>query len=217
MTQSEKGSLGPLATQVIALNLRYYRALGEATVDYVRSVVGFLGEHAPLVRNVVTRARQAATPVASTSATGATEMPAEPAAAVILEAAAGEEAAGGFLINNRLSRRVSAAFRISPISGPDGEPYGGKLSVEPAVVTLDAGMQNVVRIATTIPRSLAPAADYRGTISLPGLADAPIDVVIRRRAEPADAPTAAAPRRASTKRRSKPTATPASRAPRGRR
>lgn len=217
MIQGEKGSFEQIATQVVELNLRYYRALGAATMDYVRSMLTFVGDRSPIIREATTRARQAATSVARATTPTATTATASPApvhaaSAVVLEAAAGEEAAGGFVVNNHLPRRVSAAFRVSPFLGPRGEPFHGALTIDPPMLTLEPGMQAVVRISATIPASMPPGVDYRGTISVPGLADAPIDLIIRRRAEAAYAkPSPAA------KARQKTAAKPARPTPRGRR
>jgi hypothetical protein len=185
MTTGEKSSFEQIATQVVELNLRYYRALGSATVDYVRSLFAFVSDRSPAVRNVAARARQAAGNVAASATTpAATATTAQPSSVVVLEAAAGEEAAGGFIVNNHLARRVSAAFRVSPLLGPNGEPFDGSLQMHPEMLTLDPGMQTVVRLSVMIPPAISPGTDYRGTISIPGLADAPIDVIVRRRAVP---------------------------------
>jgi hypothetical protein len=203
MIQDEKSSFEQIATQVVELNLRYYRALGAATMDYVRSMLTFVGDRSPVIRDATARARQAATSVAR-AATPTAPPAAAPATvhatnAVVLEAAAGEEAAGGFLVNNHLPRRVSAAFRVSPFLGPRGEPFDGALTIDPPMLTLEPGMQAVVRISAMIPATIPPAVDYRGTISIPGLADAPIELVIRRRAETAYAkPSPAAKPRPKT-------------------
>src|SRR5690242_11247665 len=97
--EARKESLDQLAARVLDLNVRYYRALGAATVDYVRSLVSFFGGQ-PLLRSALSRVANAA----------------QTAAAVTLEGAAGETPETGFVVANRLTRRVSATFNISPIS-----------------------------------------------------------------------------------------------------
>jgi hypothetical protein len=216
MIQDGKNSFEQIATQVVELNLRYYRALGAATMDYVRSMLTFAGDRSPIIREATARARQAATSVARATTPAATPVTspatAPAASAVVLEAAAGEEAAGGFVVNNHLPRRVSAAFRLSPFLGPRGEPFDGALTIDPPMLTLEPGMQAVVRISATIPASMPSGVDYRGTVSVPGLADAPIDLLIRRRADAASVKPATA-----IKARPKTVAKPVRPTPRGRR
>jgi hypothetical protein len=190
VTEARSDSLQQAAARVIDLNLRYYRALGGATVDYVRSVASFIGDQTPL-RSIFSRLCRPA-PVAPPAAAT------DPAlASIVLEAAAGEDVEAGFVVVNHLTRRISASFHISPFTDLAGRSANVNLRIDPPLVTLDPGMELAVRLGVRITDQLESGHDYRGTISVPGLADTPVAVILRRSSTVAVSPVSAAkPRKA---------------------
>ena len=206
MTANPRIPLEQLATRLVELNLQYYRVVGKATVEYWRSLLSFATDQTPL-KSMFDRA------AAATQPTTANVRPAPAAsasaAAAVLEAAAGEEAEGGFVVANRLSRHVTASFRISTFTDANGRVAAADVRVEPSTVSLAPGAQAIVQVKARIGDQLEIGTPYRGSISVPDLADAPIAVIVRRRAaapEPAPeppAPAAAAKRPAAARKRRK--------------
>lgn len=174
-------SVEPIVRQVIDLNMRYYKALGLATLEYVQGLASFWSRN-------VRRAAPASSPFTpAPPSSGATVARESPAPSVVLEAAAGERAAAVFAVANHLTRPVSATFDISPFRDERGRDAGVTIEIEPASVALDPGQQAVVRITAAISEELQAAVAYSGSVNVPGLADRPIPIVIRRVASAAPA------------------------------
>ncbi len=176
MTDQANSSATQLVQSWLDLNLRYFRAITDATVDYYRSVGKLYSEQSPLRGFGFQFGKAAPTPAAPAASDA-------PSATVILEGAIGDEPRGGFVVANRLPRQVSASFAVEPITDGEGHRMAGNLNVDPPAVTLDAGKQSVVHVGVRIGEQFQPGVDYRGSVSAPGIADAPIAVVVRRRLE----------------------------------
>jgi hypothetical protein len=162
-------------------NLRYYEALGQVTQDYFRSLFG-------IVREIPIRIPGFGTATVSPGA-GAAPRPANmtaPAAAaaatLVLEGEAGAEAQGVFMVENRLSRTVSTAVVTSAFADPSGRAHHPRLRVIPSVVTLEPGGRSLVQIFAEVGGELEADVPYRGEVSVPGLSDHSIPVVLRRKA-----------------------------------
>src|SRR5262249_23431160 len=103
-----------------------------------------------------------------------------PGPALVLEAAAGEQAAGAFLVENQLGRPVETSMIADEITGPAGAVQPVSLEFEPAVVSLAPQERCVVRVRTAITDAFAPGTDYRTVIRGPDLPGTSIPVVLRR-------------------------------------
>ena len=169
-------------------NLQYYEALGRVTQDYWKAVFGIwralpsqlgamaTGPHAP--------AAQAGQP--SSAAT----MPST--ATLVLEAEAGNEAQGVFMVENRLARTVSTAVVTSAFADRSGRAVRPALRIMPGVVTLEPGGRTLVQLYAAVSDDLDADVDYRGEVTVPGLSDNVIPVVLRRRTgRPTGAPNVA--------------------------
>jgi hypothetical protein len=164
-------------------NMTYYQALGSALTDYVRSLAGLWGDLRLPFDPGTWRFAPDVTP---SQAATASAPPAPPAAAratpvLVLEADAGQEARGAFVVSNSLPRRVSAPVISSPFSDPSGREVRPALRLEPDLVTLDPGGKVVVEIVVLMSEELEPGVSYRGAIGVPGLSEGQVPVVLRRR------------------------------------
>jgi len=160
-------------------NLRCVEALGRAGADYIQSLSrvwrdaglpGFPVRSAPLPPP---QARPA--PTAS-------------AATLLLEAAAGELAQGVFMVENRLARAGSASVVTSAFAGESGAEVWPTMRVQPGEIRLEPGARTLVQISALIDERLDTGVRYRGHVSVPGLSDTPIPIVVRRRFSPAVPP-----------------------------
>jgi hypothetical protein len=161
----------------VDLNLRYYKALTTATIDYYRSIAHFYAERSPL--------RPFATPVTAPPSprerlTETPPLPPTPVPTVVLEAVAGDEAEGGFVVVNRLPRTVSASFVVEPFVDIVGHRAAADLRIEPSSVTLEGGAQTIVRLAVRVTKEMSAGVDYRGWVTVPGISDTPIEIILRR-------------------------------------
>ena len=188
--------LGRVLSRMLEANIHYYEGLGRLTTDYLRILVGAIGEvqlPVRLDRSGSTIATAATPPAPSSpSAHGAPPVPVAPpppAPTMVLEAEAGGQAVGAFLVENRLVKRVSAPVVASSFVDPSGREIRPALVLEPEVVTLDAGEQILVRVMATVPGELETGVSYRGDITVPGVWGGRVHLVLRRRPS---APPAAA-------------------------
>lgn len=169
--------------RALEANLQYYEALGRATRDYW-AAVSRLWRDLPLRVGNVRFGAPAGPGLAARPA--AAPAPAAPAT-LVLEAEAGGEAQGVFMVDNRLSRTVSTAVVTSAFADPSGRAVRPVLRVVPGVVTLEPAGRTLVQLFAAVTDDLDPDVDYRGEVSVPGLSDRGIPVVLRRRRAPAGA------------------------------
>lgn len=175
MTHSKPhGNLGVLKValeQSIEAQVRYYKALGEVTTEYWRTLSGIASALGKSIAGANVGTASSSTPAAQSSA-----------AALVLEAASGEEASCAFIVQNKLPHAVSAPVIVSEFRDPHGIAVGVAVSVSPASVNLAPGAEEPVRISARIDPSLSLGTDYRAEVSVPGLSSGRVHVVMRRRA-----------------------------------
>jgi hypothetical protein len=106
---------------------------------------------------------------------------------ILVEAEAGQSGMGVFLVENTTSAQLSIPVSVSSFHDPDGREVTPAVAFRPNVITLDPGDQQVVQVAAAVDESLEPDVRYHAFISVPGLSETQIPIVVRRR-------SAAAPR-----------------------
>jgi hypothetical protein len=166
---------GALVRRAVDANLRYYEAVGEITLDYLRALRALAGEAGG------TRWIPAPAPAPAPAPPPSAPPPAAPPPTLVLEAEPGETAIGAFLVQNLLAERVSAPVSVGAFTTPDGREVAVRLTLDPEVVTLEPGEQMLVRAAATIGEELEPGVSHRGEISVPGLTGTRVPLVVRRR------------------------------------
>lgn len=162
---------GPLRLAMEA-NLRYYEALGQVTQEYWKALFG-------IVKALPVRLGGGGANSASTARPTNSTAPAS-AATLVLEGQAGSEAQGVFMVENRLPRTVSTAVVTSAFADPSGRAVQHPLRVVPSVITLEPGGRTLVQIFATVTDSLEPNVEYRGEVTVPGLSEHGIPVLLRR-------------------------------------
>jgi hypothetical protein len=154
-------------------NMRYYQAWGDLARQW-------LDEITAVSRDVLSKTAPASTAARTVSvAPAAAAQPAAPpagAAALVLEASAGAEATGAFLVENHLGHPVDAAMLADPIEGADDVV----LQFEPPGVSLAPHESAVVKVRVIVPSGLSAGVDHRTTLRVPGLPGTSIPVVVRR-------------------------------------
>jgi len=159
--------------QIVDVNLGYYRALGRVTADYVKALGQVWTEAASslgVVPGVTPDPRRSHAPTAP-----------RPTPALLLEAESGQSAQAVFMVNNELARTVSATVMTSDFASADGRSLQPSLRVQPGSITLEPGGRTLVQLTALVDDALVPGLSYRGEVSVPGLSDAPIPVVLRRK------------------------------------
>ena len=178
---ADKLPLEDTLRRAMEANLRYYEALGRVTQDYWKAMFGIWRELPVRLGGAQNTARpQAASP------------PPAPAT-LVLEGDVGGDAQGVFMVENRLTRTVATTVVTSAFADHSGRAIRPTLRVVPGVVTLEPGGRTLVQLYAAVTDDLDPDVDYRGEVTVPGLSDHAIPVVLRRRAQaPASAPNASA-------------------------
>jgi hypothetical protein len=141
--------------------------------------------------SVLGRAAAAAT-AAPAPPRPATASPTPSPVALVLEAEAGQVAQGVVMVENRLSRRVSATVVTSAFSSGTGEEIWPTLRVQPGTIDLEPGGRTLVQVGALVDERLETGMRYRGQVTVPGLSDTPIPVVLQRRPSQTAAPAAPA-------------------------
>ncbi|MEO8450586.1 MAG: hypothetical protein ABI647_12375 [Gemmatimonadota bacterium] len=162
--------------QAMEASLRYYAALGQVTQEYFKALFGIANTFP--IRLGGGGTNSASTPRPANNAS----VPAS-AATLVLEAPAGSEAQGVFMVENRLPRTVSTAVVTSAFADPSGRAVEYPLRVVPSVITLEPGGRTLVQIFATVTDTLEPNVPYRGEVNVPGLAERGIPVLLRRQAQ----------------------------------
>jgi hypothetical protein len=185
---SDKSPLEEPLRRAMEANLQYYEALGRVTQDYWKAVFGIWSALPSQLGAMATGPRAA--PAAQAGQPSSAAPPST--AALVLEAEAGSEAQGVFMVENRLARTVSTAVVTSAFADRSGRAVRPALRITPGVVTLEPGGRTLVQLYAAVSDDLDADVDYRGEVTVPGLSDNVIPVVLRRRAgRPTSAPNVA--------------------------
>lgn len=177
-------------------NLRYYQALGRITADYLEALTSIWSSALPLDLGTLRVPLGGKRGKAATAQAAPTREP-DTTPALVLEADAGQEARGIFMVDNSLGRPVSTTVTVTAFRSETGAEATPALRIEPAVVALEPGTSGLVQLIATVPETLEPGVSYRAEVDVPGLSVRGIPVVLRRRpsaATPAEAPDSSAAR-----------------------
>src|SRR5206468_2124159 len=85
-------------------------------------------------------------------------------------------------LENTTADRVSVPIAISPFRNAAGQELSPAVAFRPEAIVLDPGDQLVVQVAVAVDGTLEPEVRYRAEISVPGLSQTRIPIVVRRRA-----------------------------------
>jgi hypothetical protein len=162
--------------EVLAVHLRLAKALVLAVLEYFVGVAwALLRKRRPVAP--VRRRAPAPSPAVAPSPAAA---PAQPP--IVLEAAVGERAVAAFAVANHSPEAMEATFALSPFRDAAGAVAPMTIEIDPPRVSLEAAQQVVVRIAAAVTDTMTAAAAYTGFLTVPGVAEQPIAVIVRRTA-----------------------------------
>src|SRR5690242_16153726 len=101
----------------VAANLRYYEAWTRIASDWLRDLAG--AGRGPQTPGAIA-VRQASAPTAAPGPSTRSASDTAPGPALVLEAHAGEQVTGAFLVENQLGRPVETPMIADEITGPAG-------------------------------------------------------------------------------------------------
>jgi hypothetical protein len=208
--------LAAAARDLGAAGVLYVTAVTELTLDLAAALAALTAERARKTlrgSNIRFPVRASLTPsTASSPLARDTVGRPETQPTILIEAEAGKAGVGVLLVENRGPKRVSAVATASTVVDPSGRQMPVEISFEPHTLELAPAEQAVVQILVIVDDSLEPGIRYVATVSLPGLSDHAVPLVVRRRVSPATEATAAtaAPTPKRTARRRPSRATPKS-------
>ena len=151
---------------------RYYGALGRLAVRSAQALVPSLGRMGSRLQAALDVPADAASPVRGDERT------------MVVEAEAGHLGFGMFLVENRTEGPVSAPVTVSAFVDPSGRTAAPAVAFRPPDITLQPGEQVVVQVAAAVDETLEPGVRYRAEISVPGLSESRVPIVLRRRVPP---------------------------------
>jgi hypothetical protein len=148
----------------VEAGLRYWGRLGRLAVEGVAASVPLVGELRAGASAAAARGTEAGFP-----------------RTILVEAEAGQQGVGVFVVENTTAESLSIPVSVSPFVGDDGGHAQPAVTFRPEVITLDPGDQQVVQVAAAIDETLEPDVRYRAEIGVSGLSTTAIPVVVRRR------------------------------------
>ena len=160
---ADLSSINDLLRRAAKTNIGFYEDLVQISADYLKNLSAIFDEEQEpgVTRSPTTKTRTKKS-------------------ALVLEAQAGERAESYFVVENQLSRKVPAEIIASPIVDAKDEVVKQKLQFEPSKIDLEPGQRIIVQVMADIDQSLEPGVGYRGSITVPGLSDSPVAIVLRR-------------------------------------
>ena len=153
---------------VVEAGLRYWGRLGRLAFESLTALARDVAEQRPAAADRVEERRSSPT--------------------ILVEAEAGESGLGVFLIENTTADQLSIPVTVSSFVDDAGREVHPVVAFRPDVLSLDPGDQFVVQVAAAVDESLEPDVRYHAEITIPGLSETRIPIVVRRR-------PSAAPRR----------------------
>jgi hypothetical protein len=144
--------------------LRYWGTLGRLAFESVTALVPLVARVQPGDARLADRPRGAAA-----------------AKTILVEAEAGQSGIGVFLVENTTPQQLSIPVSVSAFLDPHGREVNPVLAFRPDVITLDSGDQLVVQVEAAVDETLEPDVRYHAEISVPGLSQTRIPIVVRRR------------------------------------
>jgi hypothetical protein len=158
-----KRPLTGIVRRAVDVNVRYYEGLFSLATDYLRDLGRLLA------------------PADSDRATARAATPARAAPVMALEALAGEQARGLFVLENTGAKRVSTRVQAAPVVDNTGAACPVHVHFEPESVALDPGQQATVLAVAHIDANMLAGVPYTTRITVPGLSEQGVNVVLRRR------------------------------------
>jgi hypothetical protein len=158
-----------LLAQIREANLRYLSEWAWAAIAHVR-----------LLTSLVRQAYDESTP----STQSLRNPPSPPPPSLVIEAEAGTQGRGVFLIENTGPQPVRGTIEISDFADTDGNVAHLSILLDPREIALNAGEELLVHVQVNMDDRLPVNVRYFGRFSVPGLSAAPVEAVVKRRPSP---------------------------------
>lgn len=159
--------------------VQFYSAMGKLAFDCLETLLATAGNSDSRVNPVGHRPVSVSVDREASS----TRPNPAPVSMMVLEGEAGKKALGVFLVENGLSRTVSASATASAFVDDDGNAINPTVEFQPAAITLNPGEQMLVKVMASISKDIPAGIRYRGEIGVPGLMGTRIPVVLGRTVE----------------------------------
>ena len=115
---------------------------------------------------------------------GSTRSQSQPASGsgpLVLEAESGHAAVGAFMVQNRLDARVSTPIEASVFADSAGRSVNPEIVFQPPDVTLEPGEKALVKVVVRVGDEIKAGTDYIGAVTIPGLANRRLELLLRSR------------------------------------
>jgi hypothetical protein len=99
---------------------------------------------------------------------------------LVLEAGPGHAAVGAFMVQNRLDARVSTPIEASVFADAAGRSVNPEIVFQPPDVTLEPGEKALVKVVVRVGDEIKAGTDYIGAVTIPGLANRRLELLLRR-------------------------------------
>jgi hypothetical protein len=152
-------------------SLRYYGRMGGLALELAEALVPSLSGLRPEVF------RSPASPEPSAALAEAPR-----GQTIVIEAAAGRNGLGVFMVENTTGRKVSGPLGVSAFADESGREVQPTVRFSPEVVSLEPGDQVLVQVVAGVDGTFEPGVRYGAEIRIPELTAAGIPLVVRRRA-----------------------------------
>lgn len=159
--------------------VQFYSAMGKLAFDCLETLLATAGNS----NSRVTPDGHRPASVSVDREASSTRANPAPVSMMVLEGEAGKTALGVFLVENGLSRAVSASATASAFVDDDGNEINPTVEFQPATITLNPGEQMLVKVLASITKDIPAGIRYRGEIGVPGLMGTRIPVVLGRTAQ----------------------------------
>ena len=90
------------------------------------------------------------------------------------------------MVQNGLGAKVSTAIEASGFADEDGRSVNPEIVFQPPDVTLEPGEKTLVKVVVRLGDEIRAGTDYVGAVTIPGLADRRLELLLRSR-RPAEA------------------------------
>ncbi len=169
LSQDKGSQLPKVLGRLVGANVSFYVGMGRLAVGYLQEVVDSLQS----LISLQDEPGSDPTPPSSKSTTGSGPL--------VLEAESGHAAVGAYMVQNSLDAKVSTAIEATGFADAAGRSVSPEIVLQPPDVTLEPGEKALVKVVVHIGDEIKAGTDYVGAITIPGLANRRLEVLLRSR------------------------------------
>ena len=174
ITNKGRSRLPGVLGRLLGANVSLYVGMSRLALSYLQDVVDSL----QALGGPPDAAERDSSPPLSQSTRGSGPL--------VLEAESGQVAVGAFMVQNGLGAKVSTAIEASGFADEEGRSVNPEIVFQPPDVTLEPGEKTLVKVVVRLGDEIRAGTDYVGAVTIPGLADRRLELLLRSR-RPAEA------------------------------